>query len=557
MSGYIFCPSCKTTVQTEQTVYLGAIQLSCRTCGYLVDDGGVGDPDAAHAEAEAKLPVEQFETGMLQPLPTELESLMGERDMRDLAPEPEGGELAFADSFADATHSSAGELSITGENTFAAPEEEAGTDSGPLLTPEPEEEEEEEELAPMELAPEDALDPSSAVTGEIEVGGLDAANAVTGEFDAQAALASGLASESAVTVEAEVETIDSRSKLSWAKPEPRSSGLAARIAAAEKGGASPPESPSEMVEASVSEESSLEAPPLAAEESPATPEESLSAEPTASEESSPAEPDAVLEASAAEIEATPAETEAGSAPIAETEAVSAAIEAAPAEVEAPPAELEAAAAEVEAPPAAAPEVPAPDSARAARIAAAVAAGRAGGISAAVSAGRAAAAARNAAAAPPPAAPISAEAPVAPASEGRSTQYGTILIAEDTELLRQILADSLVDAQIARQVTQSANGEECLESFTRMLRTGTPAELAILDLEMPGLSGLHAALAMRAVERGMGVNPVPIVFFTGRPSDERLIAAIDLCQPARYLHKGSESGSALRVAQRLLEVLKSF
>ena len=69
-----------------------------------------------------------------------------------------------------------------------------------------------------------------------------------------------------------------------------------------------------------------------------------------------------------------------------------------------------------------------------------------------------------------------------------------------------------------------------------------------------LNGVNAAIAMRAVEKGLGLQPIPILFFTGQKCDENFQKVLDYCKPAQYVNKGVNSTPEL-LASRVTEVIK--
>jgi len=98
---------------------------------------------------------------------------------------------------------------------------------------------------------------------------------------------------------------------------------------------------------------------------------------------------------------------------------------------------------------------------------------------------------------------------------------TILVVEDTELLRRIYTDKLT--QEGHEVVQAANGLEALDA----LHNNT-IDLVLLDLIMPQMSGLEALEHMKADSRTRDI-PVLILSNLGQEQDvERGIAlgAID-------------------------------
>lgn len=156
-------------------------------------------------------------------------------------------------------------------------------------------------------------------------------------------------------------------------------------------------------------------------------------------------------------------------------------------------------------------------------------------------------------------PLLEEVPVVAATAVEAVPqalFVRVLMAEDTALLREIVKDALVQNGISQQVRGCANGEEFLQAVAEALVARQPLDLAILDVEMPILSGYHAAIALRALERGLRIRATPIVFFTAFPCDDTFKKVLEHCQPARYLNKGADS-SPPRIAGRLVQVLSSL
>lgn len=149
------------------------------------------------------------------------------------------------------------------------------------------------------------------------------------------------------------------------------------------------------------------------------------------------------------------------------------------------------------------------------------------------------------------APASAAAPTAGAA-----LFDRVIIAEDSALLREMAKDSLVRAGLGRQVRSCADAMEMLALVAESIAAGVAVDLLIIDIDMPVLSGHQAAIALRAFEKGAKAKPTPILFFTAFPCDERLKKVLDLCQPARYLNKGTDAAPD-RIAARLVQVLSNL
>ena len=130
----------------------------------------------------------------------------------------------------------------------------------------------------------------------------------------------------------------------------------------------------------------------------------------------------------------------------------------------------------------------------------------------------------------------------------------MLVAEDSMVFREVIRDKIIELEIAKDVVLSPNGEEFLAVFTHRVSHNHPVSLAVLDIRMPGMNGINAAMALRAVERGLGVKrPTPILFFSTVQCDDTLREVLKRCAPARYINKGA-SPSPEGLADRLAEVI---
>lgn len=131
---------------------------------------------------------------------------------------------------------------------------------------------------------------------------------------------------------------------------------------------------------------------------------------------------------------------------------------------------------------------------------------------------------------------------------------TVMAAEDTDGIRKMLVRLLGERGIAKNVIASANGEDLLVEHHRLLASGRSAQLVILDVNMPILNGINAAIAIRAAERAYGTPPSPILFFTSQLCDETFKRVLAFTAPAKYLNKGAE-GTPEQFAERLIQVLQ--
>ncbi len=131
----------------------------------------------------------------------------------------------------------------------------------------------------------------------------------------------------------------------------------------------------------------------------------------------------------------------------------------------------------------------------------------------------------------------------------------VVIVEDSELLRQITRDLLVERELANEVIDCDDGMAFIESFTRAVIAGEKPDLIVLDVKMPGIDGRETAYAIRAIETGLGVDKrTPILFFSAMLCDADFKSALRDIGNARYIRKGDGSEPA-ELGARIASVLE--
>ncbi len=121
-----------------------------------------------------------------------------------------------------------------------------------------------------------------------------------------------------------------------------------------------------------------------------------------------------------------------------------------------------------------------------------------------------------------------------------TPVDTILVADDSAMIRALLKDVITDNKLASNVVTCDHGADFITVFTRKLIEKNPAALIVLDVAMPILNGVNAAIAARAIEKCFAQKPTPIMFFTAQKCDENFKKVLSFCKPALYLNKASSS-----------------
>lgn len=104
---------------------------------------------------------------------------------------------------------------------------------------------------------------------------------------------------------------------------------------------------------------------------------------------------------------------------------------------------------------------------------------------------------------------------------------SILVVEDTELLRRIYTDKL--SQEGYRVLQAGDGLECINT----LRTAQ-VDLVLLDLVMPRMSGIEA---LEAMKRDPRTKDIPVIILSNLGQDVDVKRGMDL-GAADYLIKNS-------------------
>jgi CheY-like chemotaxis protein len=88
----------------------------------------------------------------------------------------------------------------------------------------------------------------------------------------------------------------------------------------------------------------------------------------------------------------------------------------------------------------------------------------------------------------------------------------ILIVDDEEMLRELLAEQLVDVGYA--VYEASNGVEAIEVLKRLCAEQTQIDAVVLDMNMPKMDGAKAYTEIRALFPKM-----PILIATGYAEDD--------------------------------------
>ena len=117
-----------------------------------------------------------------------------------------------------------------------------------------------------------------------------------------------------------------------------------------------------------------------------------------------------------------------------------------------------------------------------------------------------------------------------------TRAECILAAEGDPAIREVLREAITKGQLAKEVEVFENGIDCVTVFTQRLAKKKPAEIVILDLEMPQMDGVKAARVIRFIETQYHSDRKHILFISSQKADTGLKKKLSEFLPASYLHK---------------------
>lgn len=133
----------------------------------------------------------------------------------------------------------------------------------------------------------------------------------------------------------------------------------------------------------------------------------------------------------------------------------------------------------------------------------------------------------------------------------------IMLADDSHLAREVIADKLLEIRVAKKVSAYSDGEEFLQNFTASLIQKRPPNLIILDIRMPGINGINAGVSARCIEKAFRKpSPTPLLFFSSVVCDDVLKNAMKKLSPARYINKGTPSNPD-ELADRIVQVISKL
>ncbi len=102
---------------------------------------------------------------------------------------------------------------------------------------------------------------------------------------------------------------------------------------------------------------------------------------------------------------------------------------------------------------------------------------------------------------------------------------SILVAEDNDINAMLVRALLT--RLGHRPVLASNGEAAVEAWLGAEAAGTPYDLVLMDVQMPGVDGVEATRRIRAMEKTRGGRRTPILALTATAIDterETCIAA---------------------------------
>ena len=143
------------------------------------------------------------------------------------------------------------------------------------------------------------------------------------------------------------------------------------------------------------------------------------------------------------------------------------------------------------------------------------------------------------------------------SADEKMKLSRVVAAGYSDVQNNILIAALVRNQYTDIVDHCANGEEFLRRMTSLLHKKEPPKLIILEVNMPIMNGINSALCLRSIEKGIGGDKIPILFFTQKDLDDMFTRAIKFLTPAKYvpLPHNPDTETFRKRADQIAELLK--
>ena len=149
-----------------------------------------------------------------------------------------------------------------------------------------------------------------------------------------------------------------------------------------------------------------------------------------------------------------------------------------------------------------------------------------------------------------------QAPVFSSDSIAIPTFKTVMVVGYRDDVRSLIVEQMTQKNLAREIIPCINGEEMIIQVIASLQQGKNGamNLILLDVPMPFLNGINAAIGLRALERTYsGHKPFPLIFLTRKPCDDTFKKVIKFLAPAKYAGLGP-SDSPADLAPRLGRII---
>lgn len=123
----------------------------------------------------------------------------------------------------------------------------------------------------------------------------------------------------------------------------------------------------------------------------------------------------------------------------------------------------------------------------------------------------------------------------------------VLCVEDNATQRKMV--DLMLAATGIDVDFAADGQEALEAYQT-----TEYDAVLMDMEMPGMSGLQATREIRLVEDGFHLGYTPILFLSANESADRIDMGYQMGGDG-HLNKPFTSGALINALDSVMRAVK--
>jgi len=101
----------------------------------------------------------------------------------------------------------------------------------------------------------------------------------------------------------------------------------------------------------------------------------------------------------------------------------------------------------------------------------------------------------------------------------------ILVVEDDAAVRDVVEHAL--SREGMRTRTAASGEQALKSLRSAEESGSPIDLVVLDVMLPGMDGVSVCREIRAGEAGERSRGVPVLMLTARDDETSVIVGLEV------------------------------